>query len=77
LPDVHRPLVLYRGKPITREQAVQLITGEEPLFGAGSDNEDCCYEPREERGVLKSIFYRQGYEWLSTWVYSDGAIGVI
>jgi len=75
LPDVRRPLVLYRGKPITREQVFQLITGEEPLFGAGNDSEECCYDPREGRGVLKNIFYRQGYEWLSTWVYSDGTIG--
>ncbi len=75
LPGVRRPLVLYRGKPITREQVIQLITGEEPLFGAGGDKEDCHYDPRGESGILKNIFHRQGYGWLSTWVYSDGTIG--
>ncbi|MEY8393169.1 hypothetical protein AALA98_17875, partial [Lachnospiraceae bacterium 45-W7] len=32
LPWVRRPLVLVRGKPVSVEQAVQVITGEEPLF---------------------------------------------
>ncbi|MCM1224987.1 MAG: hypothetical protein NC548_62105, partial [Lachnospiraceae bacterium] len=64
---VRRPLVLFRGKPITREQTMQLITGKEPLF---SDNPDT-----DERGVLKYIFYYSGFSWLSTWLYSDGTIG--
>lgn len=75
LSNVRRPLVLVRGKPITIEQTMQLITGEEPLFEEDCDNEKCCFGSRHYRGVLKNIFYRQGYDWLSTWVYSDGTIG--
>lgn len=75
LGNVRRPLVLMRGKPITVEQTIQLITGEEPLFGEGAKCEGCCLDPRSDRGILKNIFYRQGYDWLSTWVYSDGTIG--
>ena len=74
LSGVRRPLVLVRGKPITVEQTMRLITGEEPLFGEDV-NEKGWFEPREGRGGLKNIFYRQGYDWLSTWVYSDGTIG--
>ena len=74
LSGVRRPLVLVRGKPITVEQTMRLITGEEPLFGEDV-NEKGWLDPREGRGVLKNIFYRQGYDWLSTWVYSDGTIG--
>lgn len=73
--DVRRPLVLVRGKPVTVEQAMQLITGEEPLFREPSDCECGGFDRRETRGVLKNIFYRSGYDWLSTWVYTDGTIG--
>lgn len=75
LSGVRRPLVLHRGKPITKEQAIQLIVGEEPLFRRGNDERDCMFDPRGNRGVLKNIFYRRGYDWLSTWVHSDGTIG--
>ena len=37
--DTRRPLMLVRGKPITVEQAMQLITGEEPLFKKVSECE--------------------------------------
>lgn len=74
LPGVKRPLVLYRGKPITREQVMQLITGEEPLFGPGGEEDDWD-DPRRHSDVLESIFYRESYKWLETWVYSDGTIG--
>lgn len=72
---VRKPLVLVRGRPITVEQAKELITGEEPLFGDGRNSECWCFDPRTERGVLENIFYRSGFGWLSTWVYSDGTIG--
>ena len=75
LSNVRRPLVLVRGRPISREQAMQLIVGEEPLFGKGSDDERSWFDPRSDRGVLKNIFYRQCYDWLSTWGYTDGTIG--
>ncbi|NBH15849.1 hypothetical protein D3Z36_17270 [Lachnospiraceae bacterium] len=75
LPWVRRPLVLVRGKPVSVEQAVQIITGEEPLFEEVYEWEGMGSDPREDRGVLKNIFYRQGYGWLSTWLYSDGTIG--
>lgn len=74
LSNVRRPLVLVRGKPITVEQTMQLITGEEPLFKENSSGK-CCFDPRGGQGVLKDIFYRREYFWLSTWVYSDGTIG--
>ncbi len=72
--NTRRPLILFRGKPVTAEQTMQVITGEEPLFGEGS-KEAGWWDPRKDRGVLKNIFYRQGYNWLSTWLYSDGTIG--
>lgn len=74
LSNVRRPLVLVRGKPVAKEQAMQLITGEEPLFGEGGP-EGCWFDPRQDRGVLKNIFYRKSFSWLSTWLYSDGTIG--
>ncbi len=74
LGNVRRPLVLVRGKSITVEEVKKVITGEEPLFGEGADC-NCYFDPRGDRGILKNIFYRQGYDWLSTWVYSDGTIG--
>ena len=76
LSNVRRPLVLVRGRPISREQAMQLIVGEEPLFGKGSDNEDPRFDPRSLGfGVLQDIFYRHPCSQLSTWVYTDGTIG--
>lgn len=76
LHDVRRPLVLVRGKPISREQVMQLVVGEEPLFGKGSDNEDPRFDPRSLGfGVLQDIFYRHPCSQLSTWVYTDGTIG--
>lgn len=75
LGNVRKPLVLVRGRPITVEQAKELITGEEPLFGDGRNPECWWFDPRMKRGVLENIFYKSGYSWLSTWVYSDGTIG--
>ena len=60
--------ILFRGKPITEEETIQLITGEEALF-----QENC--NRFDERGVLKNIFTEKGYTWLSTWIYTDGTIG--
>ncbi len=75
LRNVYQPLILFRGKPITREQTMQLITGEEPLFYVSEETrllyDMFCYP----RGVLDNIFYRPKYPELSTWVYSDGTIG--
>lgn len=69
--NVRRPLVLYRGKPITREQVMQLVTGEEPLFSLTREDEAW----KLGSGVLKSIFYGRYSNSLSTWVHSDGTIG--
>lgn len=74
LGNVRRPLMLFRGKPVTVEQTMQLITGEEPLFGEGAPKE-CWFDPRGDRGILKNVFYRPGYHWLDTWVHCDGTIG--
>ncbi len=73
--NVRRPLVLIRGKSISPDQVKQLIIGEEPLFGDYPESEKCWFDPRSMRGVLKNVFYRPGYNWLSTWAYSDGTIG--
>lgn len=73
--NVRRPLVLIRGKPITSDQVKQLIIREEPLFGDCPESGKCWPDPRRGRGVLKNVFYRRGYDWLSTWAYSDGTIG--
>ena len=51
LSGVRRPVVLVRGKPITVEQTMRLITGEEPLFGEDV-NEKGWLDPREGRGLL-------------------------
>ena len=32
LNGIRRPLILFRGKPITEVETIQLITGEEALF---------------------------------------------
>lgn len=75
LGSVRKPLVLVRGRPITVEQVKELITGEEPLFGDDRNPECWWFDPRMERGILKNVFYKSEYSWLSTWVYSDGTIG--
>lgn len=75
LAKVRRPLVLVRGKSIDVEQTMQVITGEEPLFEEVFGDEKLIFDPRKDRGVLKNIFYRKGYSWLSTWLYADGTIG--
>lgn len=71
LENIRRPLVLFRGKPITEEEVMELITGEESLFQESQEGDEWI----DERGTLKNIFYRKGYLWLSTWVYTDGTIG--
>lgn len=75
LSDVRRPLILVRGKPITIEQTMRLITGEDPLFRDVCDSEKRYFDPRSFSGILGDTFYRQHDSWLSTWVYSDGTIG--
>lgn len=72
--STRRPLVLFRGKPITTEQTMHLITSLEPLF-ADEESGNSFWDKREERGLLKNIFYRPGYSWLDTWIHVDGTIG--
>ncbi len=74
LSNVRRPLVLVRGKPITVEQTMQLITGEEALFSEAMD--DACRPGLGRRTrALEGIFYSPGNVRPSTWVYADGTIG--
>ncbi|MCI8375316.1 MAG: hypothetical protein HFI29_07775 [Lachnospiraceae bacterium] len=68
-----RPLILYRGRPVTKEQAVELVAGEEPLFGEGSDNMKWD-DPRKCSGVLGALLWRRNRP-LSSWIYMDGTIG--
>lgn len=76
LANTRRPLVLIRGKEISREQVIQLITGEEPLFiQPEEESESSIWDIRNRRGVLKNILYRQGYSWLDTWIHTDGTVG--
>lgn len=72
--DTRRPLVLFRGKPIIREQTMKLITGEEPLF-VEADNDNCFFDVGSKRNPLNDIFYRPGDIWLDTWLHTDGTIG--
>ena len=72
LSNVRRPLVLVRGKPITREQAMRLIVGEEPLFQEVPDNQSAGWDSRRSRGVLGGIFSRGRCDFPNTWVYTDG-----
>ena len=66
--STRRPLVLFRGKPITTEQTMHLITSLEPLFADEdlSTPHGLWFDLRSERGALKNIFYRPGYSWLDT-----------
>lgn len=75
--STRRPLVLFRGKPITTEQTMHLITSLEPLFADEdlSTPHGLWFDLRSERGALKNIFYRPGYSWLDTWIHVDGTIG--
>lgn len=74
--NTRRPLVLFRGKPITPEQAMHLITLLEPLFADEKlVTSRPCFDLRKQRGLLKNIFYRPGYDWLDTWIHIDGTIG--
>lgn len=77
LGNVRRPLMLFRGKPVTVEQMVQLVAGEEPLFGEGADypSERIWLDPRMREGILGNIFYRRNNFRIRPWVFSDGTIG--
>ena len=73
LSNVRRPLYLIRGKSITVEQVMKLVTGEDPLFGEGP-KDGFIGDPRACAGVILGNLFRRAGE-LSTWVYSDGTIG--
>ncbi len=76
--NTRRPLVLVRGKPVTVEQMVQLVAGEEPLFGEGPEHpseREWALDPRTRGGILGNIFYRRCNFWIHPWVFSDGTIG--
>lgn len=69
------PMLLFYGRPLTKEQVMELITGEEPLFEEGG-HKARGMEWRNENRVLGDIFYRSAYQaGLSSWVYADGTIG--
>lgn len=73
---VRRPLILFRGKPITHEEVVTLLAKEEPLFKGWDDSEEGqSHDRRMDRGILRNVFYRSGYSWLSTFILMDGYIG--
>lgn len=73
-----RPVYAVRGEPLSENQVIELVTNEEPLFSKwrqGEIRNKRQGDPRETTGVLKNIFYRRGYSWLSSWLYTDGTIG--
>lgn len=77
--DVRRPVYYVRGKSLAREQVIDVFSHEEPLFRGWditdlNSNEDYL-DIRSKRGVLKNCFYRRGYSWLDTWLFSDGTVG--
>lgn len=77
--NTRRPVYMVRGRQLTHEQMIEILSNEEPLF-SGWNKDDLeadrdCFDSRETRDILKNCFYRKGYGWLSTWLYSDGTIG--
>lgn len=73
--DTRRPVYMIRGKSITRDQVIEILSHEEPLFGGWDSGDLGIFDGRAQRGILKNCFYRQGYDWLSTFMFCDGTIG--
>lgn len=73
--DTRRPIYMVRGKGITRDQVIEILSREEPLFDGWDRKDSGIFDERGNRGILKNCFYRSGYDWLSTFLFSDGTIG--
>ena len=78
--NIRRPLILIRGKSLTKEQLIQLVANEEPLFsrwsptGEDLSNRNCFFADRGYCGTLRNICFRKGFDWLDGWLLSDGTI---
>lgn len=73
--DTRRPIYMVRGRNITKEQVIEILSNEEPLFNGWDGDDSGFFDNRDSRGILKNCFYRQGFDWLSTFMFSDGTIG--
>lgn len=73
--DTRRPIYMVRGKSITRDQVIEILSREEPLFDGWGSGDSGIFDERGGRDILKNCFYRSGYSWLSTFLFSDGTIG--
>ena len=78
--NTRRPVFMVRGKAITHEQAVRVLAEMEPLF-SGWRKDDLRFtdtgriDERNFRHTLYTCLYRQGYNWLASWLMSDGTVG--
>lgn len=65
---IRRPLVLIRGKDLTKEELIKVILSAEPFFASTSEY-DMWY-----CGGIRNIFHRRGFGWLDGWFSQDGRI---
>lgn len=74
--NTRRPVYMVRGKSITREQVMEILSNEAPLFNGWSDGDFGLHRENEQTGMLlENCFYRNGVDKLSSFLFSDGTIG--
>lgn len=74
--NTRRPVYMVRGKSITKEQVMEILSNEEPLFAGWSDEDSGMQGERGQTGTpLENCFYRSGVDSPSTFLFCDGTIG--
>lgn len=74
--NTRRPVYMVRGKSITREQVMQILSNEGALFdGWNGGDSGVRRESTQTDMLLENCFYRSGFDGLSTFLFSDGTIG--
>ena len=77
--NIRRPLILIRGKSLTREQLLQIVGETEPIFKFWDNSESGIianlakhFNNRAYCGSLRNIMFRKGFNWLDGWLLEDG-----
>ena len=77
--NIRRPLILIRGKSLTREQLLQIVGETEPIFKFWDNSESGIianlakhFNDRAYCGSLRNIMFRKGFNWLDGWLLEDG-----
>lgn len=74
--NTRRPVYMVRGKSITREQVMEILSNEAPLFDGWSDGDSGIRGESEQTAMLlENCFYRSGADGISSFLFSDGTIG--